>query len=137
MARDGSVSGGRPKGAPNKRTWEARKIIEDMGFDPITALVHFARGDWQALGLPSATKQIYTKEAGIIEVDRIDEQLRQKSVKDLVPYVYPQLKAIEHSGEAANMLAQTLAHLFGGPALKDPHGNSDAAQPDADSSASG
>jgi len=122
MARDGTVSGGRPKGSVNKRTWEARKIIEDLGFDPLTALVYWAKGDWKSLGYDKATKTVVTSDGQAIEVDRIDEQLRQSSAAELIPYLFPKLKAIELTGSDGEALfgsfAQMVAGLAASPASK-------------------
>jgi len=105
---------GRPKGTLNKKTWEARAIAERLGFCPVETLVAWAQGDWQKLGYDSRTKTVVTKDGERVEVDRIDEQLRQKSAKDLVPFLLPQLKAIEVSGEGGDVLntfAQMVAAL--------------------------
>ncbi len=97
--KDGRKTGGRAKGTSNKATEEARDILARMNFKPLEAMVHWARGDWQALGLAGPTKTISIGEGQTLEVDRIDEVLRQKSTKEILPYVYPQLKAVDLSGE--------------------------------------
>lgn len=108
---DGKKTGGRQKGTPNKRTWEARAICERLNFDPLEQLVAWATGDWKKLGYTSPTKTIVDADGNQVQVDRIDEALRQKSTKEVVPYIYPQLKAIEHSGDAGALAAASLAQL--------------------------
>ena len=112
--KDGKKTGGRQKGTPNKATLDARDTIARLGFNPVEAMVHWATGNWQALGYDKGTKTIYSAEGMPIEVDRIDEQLRQKSTKDLLPYVCPQLKAVELSaGDGENPFA-SFAQLVAG-----------------------
>lgn len=106
--------GGRAKGTPNKRTWEAREVAERLGFCPIEALIHWARGDWKALGYDKGTKTVVLEDGGTLEVDRIDENLRQKSTKDVVGYLYPQLKSVELGGDAGDAIAQSLTALIAG-----------------------
>lgn len=103
---------GRKKGTLNKRSQEVADILANLDYCPVTALVHFAKGDWEALGLPGPTKTISIGEGQTIEVDRIDEQLRQKSAKDLMPYAFPQLKGIEFKGDTKdkfNSFAEAVA----------------------------
>lgn len=88
---------GRTKGTPNKRTLEAREIAERMGFCAIESLIHWARGDWKALGYESGTVTRSAESGETFEVDRISPELRQKSVNDAAKYLYPTLKATEHS----------------------------------------
>jgi hypothetical protein len=111
-----SPNEGRKKGTPNKRTEEAQALAERLGVDPLAILLHFASGNWEALKLDGPTKTIYTAEGDAVEVDRIDESLRQKSAKDALPYIRPQLKSIELSGEAAegafNSFAGVVAALI-------------------------
>lgn len=103
---------GRKKGGLNKRTEEARALAERLGFNPLELLAHFAMGNWEALGYPGPTKTIVTAE-GSFEVDRIDEALRQKSAKDAIPFIYPQLKSVEVAGDANSFqsFAQMIAAL--------------------------
>ena len=110
--KDGEKTGGRQKGTTNKRTWEARKIIEDLGFDPVTALVHWARGDWEALGLDGKQKEIAIGDGKTLWVDRIDEQLMKSATKDLMPYLFPQLKAVEHSNPDGTLAVANLTQML-------------------------
>lgn len=108
---------GRKAGTPNKRTLEARAVVERLGFDPIEALVYWATGDWKKLGYDSGTIVRYTAEGAEYEEDRISPELRQKSTKDLMPYLYPQLKATELSlGSEAK---QTIEDFIRGPSKQE------------------
>lgn len=127
------ANAGRKKGTPNKRTWEARAIAERLGFCPVEQLVAWAQGDWKKLGYPGPTKIVVTKDGDRVEVDRIDEQLRQKSARDLVPYLLPQLKSIELGGDAAEKIASTLTGLISAAAGEG--AGDDAGDDDADDSA--
>lgn len=89
--------GGRKTGTLNKDKVSALEKAEALGVDPFVILLYFAAGDWKALGYEAKTKLVPTKE-GVIEVDQIPSELRQKSAKDACEYVCPKLKAIEHSG---------------------------------------
>jgi len=65
---------GRPLGALNKRTMNARFVLEELGVDPAAFLAHAMRD-----------------EANPLDV-RID------CAKSLMPYVFPKLSAVEVSG---------------------------------------
>ena len=79
--------GGRAKGTPNKRTAEAIRILEEVDFCPIRKHV-----------------RIYNIAMQNFEIDHSDFKFKyleiaQGASKDLMPYLYPKLKAIEHSGD--------------------------------------
>lgn len=136
--KDGQKTGGRQKGTPNKDGVPLMQKAQELGIDPFEVLLRFAAGDWKTLGYDAEKFVAGVNEYGSWEKHTIDPAVRMKAASEACNYLFPKKKAIEHSGEAANMLAQTLAHLFGAPVTKEsPHGDSDAAQPDADSSASG
>jgi len=62
--------GGRPKGVPNRRSWDLRLELEAAGFEPLTEL----------LDLLAATT---------------DQDVRWNRLVWLFKYLYPQLKEIE------------------------------------------
>ena len=98
-------SGGRKEGTPNKRTLEAREIAEKLGVNPLEICLMFAAGDWEGLGYPSADVTKVLKDGGTINVDTIPPELRQKSAKDVLGYLFPQLKAIELTGKDGGPLS--------------------------------
>jgi hypothetical protein len=102
-----SNSGRRP-GVINKRTWDARQLVENLGFDPLEFLVRTAMEDWKALGYD---KSFVTKVNMGIEYEEpvigFDERL--DAAKTIAKYIYPQLKSIEHTGkDGTDLFAQRL-----------------------------
>ena len=73
MAHIKQPGSGRKKGTPNKMTQSVIDICAEMGFDPVRGLVQLA----------------LTAE---------DESNRVTAHKELMKYIYPQRKAVEHSG---------------------------------------
>ena len=68
---NGKKTGGRQKGTPNKRTLEAREILDELGCDP---LVGMARIAMDAKHSP---------------------ELRGRMLAELAAYAYPKRKAVE------------------------------------------
>lgn len=99
---------GRKAGVPNKRTFDARALVERMGFDPLEFLVYTAQENWEALGykasfLTKVNLGIEYEEPVITFDDRLD------AAKTLAKYLYPQLKSIEHTGkDGTDLFAQRL-----------------------------
>lgn len=105
------VGAGRKKGVPNKRTWEARALADRLGVDPLELALLFAKGDWKALGYDGPTKTVVTADGQRVQVDRIDEQLRSQNAQRAIPYLYPQLKSLELTGDAAKNSALSFASM--------------------------
>jgi len=76
----GFKTGGRQKGTPNKPGQQVAELLESLGCDPIEGMARIAMD-------PSHSPE-----------------LRGKMYSDLARYVYPQRKAIEHTGEDGNAL---------------------------------
>lgn len=114
--KDGSKSGGRKKGTPNKDTQTLRERAAALGVDPFEILLHFAAGNWGELGYDSPSREIPTKDGGTVTVDTISPELREKAAKDVSEYLYPKLKSIEHKGDGPgnpfNALAQAVASIL-------------------------
>lgn len=90
---------GRKKGAINKKNVELRERAAKLGIDPFEVLLRFAAGHWEELGYKSEMIVTGYSQAGdAVEDYTITAALRQKSAKDLCEYLYPKLKAVEHSG---------------------------------------
>ena len=68
------VGAGRPVGSPNKRTLNARFVLEDLGVDPAAFLAHAMRDEDNPL------------------------EVRIDCAKSLLPYVFPKLSAVQVSG---------------------------------------
>lgn len=90
-------TGGRTKGVPNKKTQELHEIAEELGCNPFMVLLHFAKGDFEALGYDEHQSMV-TKSGEVVMVLTIPPELRQKSAKDACEYLHPKRKAVEHSG---------------------------------------
>lgn len=94
----GKKFGGRTKGTPNKRAWDAREIADRLNCDPLEILLHIANNDHKALGYKEGT--VKKVNLGIeYEEELIQLKDRKDAAKEAAKYVYPQLKAIEHSGK--------------------------------------
>lgn len=98
----GVKTGGRTQGTPNKFKMKAAELCEQLGCDPLEVLIHFAKGDWAALGYkdPTYIKSVTEDKATFAEV--ITPESRLQAAKEALKYVRPILKAIEHSGEISN-----------------------------------
>ncbi len=122
---------GRRAGTKNKRTEEAQALCERLGVDPLEILLLMAKGDWKALGYEDKQKLIPIGDGQTLLVDRIDEQLRQKAAKDALPYVRPQLKSVELTGEAAQNAVASITQAMALAAMlqKDKNAGSNAAGP--------
>jgi hypothetical protein len=97
---------GRKAGTPNKPTQELKELAEKLGVNPFEILLHFAKGDYEALGLPESVVASYTKDGDPLPKPSISPELRQKSAKDACEYLFPKLKQVEHTGDtpAASLL---------------------------------
>lgn len=94
----GKKWGGRSKGTPNKKTFDAQKMAEDLGVDPLEILLHAASNNYQALGYESAITTKLVGENAITE-DTIPISTRVQAAKEAAQYLYPKRKAIEHTGK--------------------------------------
>jgi hypothetical protein len=95
---NGKKTGGRSKGTPNKKTFDAQALAERMGIDPLELLLNFAMGDWKALGYDSSIQTKLVGETAISE-DTIPVSIRAQAAKEAAQYLYPKRKAIEHTGK--------------------------------------
>lgn len=101
-------TGGRQKGVPNKRSFDAQKLAEDLGVDPLEILLHAASNNYSALGYESAITTKLVGENAITE-DTIPVQLRVQAAKEAAQYLYAKRKAIELKGDdGENLFVQML-----------------------------
>jgi hypothetical protein len=89
---------GRPKGVKDKRSLGAEAIAERLGCDPFEVLIHFARGDAEALGYPEEITR-KGKDGRESVLPAITPEMRLQAAKEAAQYLYPKRKAVEHSGE--------------------------------------
>lgn len=72
-----------------------------MDFNAFKELIHWAKGDWQALGYQTE-KYIDSMGENASEKFHVEPQERLKAVKEICSYLYPKRKAIEHSNDPDN-----------------------------------
>lgn len=96
----GNKTGGRKKGTPNKNTQELIDLADQLGVNPFAILLHFASGNYEALGMP---KQV-VKSAGMgrtyIE-DSILPEMRLDAAYKCAQFLYPKRKALEVKKETS------------------------------------
>ncbi len=92
-------SGGRVKGTPNKKTQTLMEKVAELGVDPFEILLHYASGNWKALGHPKPTQTRYTMTGEPYEIPIITEDMRIQSAKEAAQYIHPKRKAVEVTGE--------------------------------------
>ena len=97
-------TGGRKKGTPNKDKQELRDKAQELGIDPLEILLYFANKDWKMLGYNSETETRYTPNGEPYEVSIISPEMRISAASKATNFIYPQLKAIEHSADTSNQL---------------------------------
>jgi hypothetical protein len=94
----------RLEGSTGKKRLDALAIANKMGTDPFEVLLNIMKGDWKAIGLESKTITRYTPKGEPYEEDAIQLDHRLSAAKEATKYIYPQQKAIEHSGSDGNQL---------------------------------
>ncbi len=82
----GRKTGGRKKGAPNKRTQSVMEKLDALGCDPVEGMAKIAMNEKRNLG---------------IEQD-VPIELRAQMYKELAQYVAPKRKAAEKATEIEN-----------------------------------
>jgi hypothetical protein len=91
---------GRPKGAKNKRSFNAEELFREHDFDPLEFLILVAAGDWKALGFKAATKTTFTAQGIEIEEDTVPLKERTAAAKEASKYLYAQKQSVAlSSGE--------------------------------------
>lgn len=87
---------GRPKGTPNFQTKPLLEIAEKLGCNPFEILLHFAKGDWEALGYDNS---VYVRESSDGTTTTlgytITPEVRAKAAIEACKYLFPQKKAIQ------------------------------------------
>lgn len=68
-------------------------IAKDMGVNLFEMLVHFAKGDSEALGYKGLRPR-FLKDGGVIEEEWITPEMRFIAVKEAIQYVAPKLSAV-------------------------------------------
>lgn len=104
-------TGGRQKGTPNKKTQALMEKCELLGVDPFHIQLLFAKGDWKELGLPEHQVRFITEGGAEVLEPSISPELRQKAAKDVCEYLYPKRKALEHSMDIPQEVADKYEEL--------------------------
>jgi len=86
--------GGRRKGQLNRKSLPVHQKAQELGIDPFEILLHFAAGNWKALGYPSQKRTVVTRN-GSFQVDVIEPDHRLKAASESCQYLFPKRKAIE------------------------------------------
>lgn len=87
---------GRKKGVPNKNSLGAIEIFGE-GMHPIEFLKHVMMNEWKALGYDQCYTIKQVGENSVME-DVLPSALRTKAATELLQYLCPKRKAIEHTG---------------------------------------
>jgi hypothetical protein len=85
---------GRKAGVPNLPTKTLVEKAAAMGCDPFEILLHFARGDWAALGYETGERVKSFSEHGDVYEFTISPDLRARAARDACDYLYPRRKAV-------------------------------------------
>lgn len=86
---------GRKAGTLNKKTLDARTIAQRIGVSPFEVLCWYSKDDWQSLKMkPIVEKDEFGNE---IKWSPISCGERLSAAIQACKYLYPQLKALEHS----------------------------------------
>ena len=90
---------GRKKGSLSKRTVAAMEIADRLKCDPFEVLIHFAKGDWKALGYDSEVYHLEKPDGSIKMGFVITPEMRITAAKDACRYLYPTKAAVTVSSE--------------------------------------
>lgn len=84
---------GRPKGTPNRRTLALQNQLEELGVDPVQQLAIILEEQMKIFRSASKGKRTNREMALSALSDA------EKTTSNLMQYIFPKKKAIEHSGE--------------------------------------
>jgi hypothetical protein len=91
---NGPKTGGRRPGTPNKDATLLSEKARELECDPFEILLHFAKGDFKALGYKEYTlKSSPTGE--ILETLTIEPDLRARCAQKACDFLYPKRKALD------------------------------------------
>jgi hypothetical protein len=94
---------GRPPGALGASTIHLDELVRRLDCHPLEILLRFAKNDAAGLGYDSSKTLVPTPKGDLIERDVITVEMRIKAAAEAAAYLFPKLKAIEHSGEVKNV----------------------------------
>lgn len=86
---------GRKKGTPNKDVLPLEQKAQELGVDPFEILLHFASGNWKALGYDAETRTYFTAAGIEAEEPIIKPEHRLKAATEACSYIHAKRKAVE------------------------------------------
>lgn len=105
----GKKTGGRKRGSANKVNRPAVEKAAELGVDPFEILLHFASGNWKALGYPEKTRSIVIQ-GKEVHVDVIDPDMRLNAAKEASHYILPKRKAVDENGKAEDIKIENIVY---------------------------
>ena len=98
-------TGGRKKGTPNKVTMDAIQQLKDAGYEPIVRHLEIVEESWKVY---NAKKKQRNQVGAASALD-----VAERANNNLMKYVYPARRAVEHTGKDGKPLAAlTLPELI-------------------------
>lgn len=105
--------GGRSKGSLNKSNRELKEIAEELGVNPFEVLLNFAKRDYEALKMPEFNEKT-TKDGTKILEPSISPETQMNAAGKACEYLFPKLKAVEHTGlNGADLFANLVGRING------------------------
>jgi hypothetical protein len=86
---------GRPKGSPNARTQDLYAIAERLEVNPFEVLLHFAKRDYEALGMDEF-KETTKKDGSVVLEPSISPETQMNAAGKACEYLYPKRRSIDH-----------------------------------------
>lgn len=83
---------GRIKGSKNFRVQLLEEIVNKFSMDPLEVLMHFAAGDWKALGYDSDVYHIEKPDGDVKMGYVITPELRLQAAKEATQYLHAKKK---------------------------------------------
>lgn len=100
---------GRKKGIPNKNSKEVAALVASNNCDPVKFLCALINNDWKMAGYKSEFEDQLTPKGDIIQKPVITLDHRVRAALDIMNYIYPKRKALEHTGEITSILKDSLS----------------------------
>lgn len=87
---------GSRKGVPNKKALPLLELAEKLKCNPFEVLIHFAKGDWEALGYDNSVYVRESKDGNSTTLGyTITPEVRAKAAMEACKYLFPQKKALQ------------------------------------------
>lgn len=114
------ANAGRKKGTPNKRTLEALELFQKYDCNPLEFMVLCIKGDLPCNVCRGKLKTKYRGDDGKLHertcescygtgYEKLSPDARLKAATESAQYVWPKRKAIEHTVDVSDKLAEMIA----------------------------